>query len=80
MTDPATQRPILVLLDSASEPYIRLSVEVLEKVRKLLVANEIPHWVDHYAISVDGQPARTTIYVGRKVDSRQLQELLDAAA
>jgi hypothetical protein len=57
-----------------------LSVELLEKVRKLLVENGIPHWVDHHRISVDGRPAVTMIYLGRKVDSRRVQDLLDAAA
>jgi len=57
-----------------------LSVEVLEKVRTLLVDKGIPHWVDHYRISVDGRPAVTMIYLGRKVDSRRVQDLLDAAA
>jgi hypothetical protein len=54
-------------------------VDLLEKVRKLLVENDIPHWVDHNAISVDGRPAVTVINLGRGADSRRVQELLDAA-
>jgi hypothetical protein len=80
MTDTATRRPIQVSTDGTSGPYIRVSVELLEKVRKLLVENDIPHWVDHLAISVDGRPAMTVINLGRRVDSRQVQDLLDAAA
>jgi hypothetical protein len=57
-----------------------VSVELLEKVRKVLVENDVPHWVDHHAISVDGRPAETVINLGRRVDSRRVQELLDAAA
>jgi hypothetical protein len=79
MTDTATQKPIRVSTESPSGPYIKLSVESLERVKKLLVENDIPHWVDHIAVSVDGRPATTLIYVGRKVDSRRVQELLDAA-
>lgn len=79
MTDTATRRPIRVSTESPSGPYITVSVEVLEKVRKLLVENDVPHWVEHYAISVDGRPAQIVINLGRKVDSRQVQDLLDAA-
>ncbi len=79
MTDTATRRPIRVSTDGTSGPYITVSVELLEKVRRLLVENEVPHWVDHHAISVDGHPAVTVINLGRKVDSRRIQDLLDAA-
>jgi hypothetical protein len=57
-----------------------VSVEVLEKVRKLLMENDVPHSVDHLAISVDGRPAVTVVSLGRKVDSRRVQDLLDATA
>jgi len=80
MTDTATRRPIRVSTESTSGPYIMVSVEILEKVQKLLVENNVPHWVEHNAISVDGRPAVTVINLGRKVDSRQVQDLLDAVA
>ena len=80
MIDSALQRPILIRTESPSGPYIWLSVEAVEKVRKLLVENEISHWVDHHAVSVDGRPAVTVINLYRKVDPRPVQELLDAAA
>jgi hypothetical protein len=80
MTDTATQRPIRVSTEDPSLPYIRVSVEMLEKVQKLLVENDIRHWVEHLRISVDGRPAVTVINLGRKVDSRRVQDLLDDAA
>jgi hypothetical protein len=80
MTDTATRRPIRVSTDGTSGPYIMVSVELLEKVRRLLVENDVPHWVDHHALSVDGRPAVTVINLGRTVDSRRVQDLLDAAA
>ena len=79
MTDTATRRPIRVSTDGTSGPYITISVELLEKVRRLLVENDIPHWVDHNAISVDGRPAVTVINLGREADLRQTQDLLDSA-
>jgi hypothetical protein len=80
MTDTATQRPIRVSIDGSSGSYIMVSVELLEKVRQVLVQNDVPHWVDHHAISVDGRPAVTVINLGRRVDSCLVQKLLDAAA
>ncbi len=79
MTDTATGRPIQISTESPSGPYMTVSVEVLEKVRKFLVDNDVPHWVEHLAISVNGGPAETVINLGRKVDSRHVQELLNAA-
>lgn len=80
MTDTATGRPIRVSTDGTSGPYIMVSVQLLEKVRRLLVEHDVPHWVDHQAISVDGRPPVTVINLGRKVDYRRAQDLLDAAA
>jgi hypothetical protein len=79
MTDPTTRQPIRVSTDGTSGPYIQLSVASLEKVRRLLVEHDIPHWVDHHAISVDGRPPVTVINLGRKVDARRVPGLLDAA-
>jgi hypothetical protein len=79
MTDTAARRPIRVSTDGASGPYIMVSIELLEKVRKLLMENGVPHWVDHHAVSVDGRPAVTVINLGRKADSRRVEQL-DAAA
>jgi len=80
MTDTSTRRPIRVSTVGTSGPYIMVPVELLQKVRQLLVENVIPHWVDHNAISVDGRPAVIVINLGRRADSRQVQDLLDDAA
>jgi hypothetical protein len=80
MTDTTTRRPIRVSADGTSVPYIMVPIKLLDRIRKLLVENDIPHWVDHNAISVDGRPAVTVINLGRGADSSRVQELLDAAA
>jgi hypothetical protein len=79
MTDTTTDRPIRVSVDEKSGPYIKVPVELLEKVRAVLLENEIPHWVEHIAISVDGAPAETVINIRRGTDPRRVQDLLDAA-
>ncbi len=50
MTDSTTRRPIRVSTDGTSGPYIMVPVELLEKVRKLLLENDVSHWVDHNAL------------------------------
>ncbi len=80
MNDTPNRRPIKVTTDGKSGAYIMVSVDLLEKVRQVLGKNEIPHWVDHNEISVDGRPAVTVINLGRKADPRAVQDLLDAAA
>ena len=80
MTDTTTRRPIRVSVDAATGAYIDLPVASLERVRKVLVENDIPHWVDHLAISVDGRPPATVIYIDREIDSRRVQDLLDSVA
>lgn len=79
MTDTTTRRPIQVSTDGTSGPYIMVPVALLEKVRKLLDENNIRHWEDHNAISVDGRPAIAVINLGRGADSGRIQDLLDAA-
>ena len=80
MTDTTTRRPIRISTNGTAGPYIMVPVDLLQTVGKLLVGNNIPHWVDHLAISVDGRPAVTVIDLGRKADPSRVQDLLDAAA
>jgi hypothetical protein len=80
MTDPSNQRPVQVTTAGTSGSYSMLALDLLERVRKLLQENDIPHWVGHHAISVDGRPAVVVINLDRKADPRRVQDLLDAAA
>ena len=79
MIDSSTHKPIRVLEDGTAGPYIMVSVKHLEQVRELLSLNEIPYWVDHHAVSIDGKPALTVINLGRGSDPQQVQDLLDNA-
>lgn len=80
MIDTATQKPIRVSSESPSGPYITLSVNVLDRVHKLLQENGISHWIDHQLISFDGRPAEAIINIHKKSDPHQVQALLDAVA
>ena len=80
MVDRGTQKPFRVLTDALAGSYIKVSVNGLECLRKLLEDNAIRHWVDHHAVSVDGGPLMTVIWLHRSTDPTQVQALLDSAA
>lgn len=80
MIDSATQKPIRVLFDAATGPYMKVTVAHLEQVRKVLEDNKISHWVSHHAISVDGRPMTTMIFIKKGTDPDRVQALFDAAA
>lgn len=80
MVDPGTQKPFRVVTDARAGSYIKVSVNGLEGLRKLLEDNAIRHWVDHHAVSVDSGPLMTVIWLHRSTDPTQVQALLDSAA
>ena len=77
MIDSSTRKPIRVSTDGTSGPYVMVPVDQLDQVHKLLRANDIQHWIDHNAISVDGRPAVAVINLSKKADPRHVQALLD---
>ncbi len=79
MNDAATNQTIRVSTDGTAGPYIMVPADQLDRVRKLLEQHRIAHWVDHNAISVDGKPAVSVINLGKRIDAREVQTLLDAA-
>ena len=80
MTDTATMQPIRVLVDEATGPYIKLPATQVDQVRAVLDAHEVRFWVSHFAISFEGNPARTSIYIKRGTDAHAVQTFLDAVA
>ena len=80
MVDPGTEKPFRVLTDALAGSYIKVSVNGLDRLRKLLEDNAVRHWVDHYAVSVDGGPSMTVIWLHRSTNPTQVQALLDNAA
>lgn len=61
-------------------PYIRVSREHLDRLRKFLEDHGVSFWVDRFAISIDGDPAMTAVHGHPRTDPRQLQDLLDTVA
>ncbi len=77
MKNPHDNKPIQVGTTSAG-PYIRITVDQLERVKQLLSDHGVKYWVDHLAVSVDGQPAVTDVNLGRKGDPIRAQAILDS--
>jgi hypothetical protein len=79
MSDTCNQKPIRVMVSRSSGPYLKVPQDQLDKVRELLQAHGVGHWADHLAISIDGRPATVRVYLDKKCDPDQVQQILDAA-
>ena len=80
MTDPTTKKPICVEIDAKDRPYIETPTSRVDQIRTLLDANGVRFWVDHTAISIDGQPYTTLVYINRGTTAERVQTLLDTVA
>ncbi|AGA28198.1 hypothetical protein [Singulisphaera acidiphila] len=80
MIDTTTRRPLRVSTDGTAGPYIMVPVSQLDRVRRLLLDNKIPHRVDEDAISLGGNPAVVVIDLVRSDDAERTQAILDANA
>ncbi len=79
MIDTATQKPIQVLLAEVSGPYLWVSVDNIDRVRRVLEAHEVSFWVSHHAIAVNGKPAVTVINIKKGTNPDTVQGFLDQA-
>jgi hypothetical protein len=79
MIDIRTGKRLQVLDGGAGGPYIRITLDQLDAVRKVLDQEEIPYWVDSIAVSIDGKPAVTVINLGLNNDRCRVQATLDKA-
>ncbi len=77
MIDEATNQPLQVETHELAGASIDVSLDMSDKVQKLLQKHDVPHWVTHLAISVDGSPMMVVIHLRRKVNPQAVQELLD---
>ncbi len=80
MIDQCTNKPLSVSANGDTGPYIMVPVQQIDDVRGLLDANDIPHWVDEDAISLDGKPEITVVNLGRGCDAKAVQKFLDDAS
>jgi hypothetical protein len=79
MIDVATRKPLRVLTEGTAGPYIRVSVDQLDELRRLLDAGGIRYWVEENVISINGGPEIGVVNLGRGADARAIQAVLDSA-
>jgi hypothetical protein len=53
-------------------------VSQLDEVRRLLDSHHVRYWVEEDAISLDGAPETIIVNLGREVDAKAVQALLDS--
>ncbi len=78
MTDTTTQQPLHVSIDGTAGPYIRVPLNQLDEVKRLLEGQRIRHWVEENAISWDGGPYIAVINLGREGDAHAVQAILNS--
>lgn len=78
MIDVTTQEPIVVHDEGTGGPYIMVPLDQLEAIEGILRANNVSHWTDSDAISLDGEPAIVVVNLGRDANAHLVHRLLDA--
>lgn len=78
MKDMTTRQPLCVSTDGEAGPYIMVPVGQLDRMKFLLDTNKVSYWVDEEAISLDGKPEVVVINLGRRIDPKTIQGLLDS--
>ena len=77
MIDSLTKEPIKVSDDADAWPYIRVQLDQLDQVKKLLDNAGFRYYVDEYAISFNGQPYTSVVNLEHDADVPAIQRLLD---
>ena len=79
MISEMTKNRLRVKSDSVAGPFLMLPMSQVSSVREVLDRNSIHHWVDTFAVSLDGKPPKTVINFRRAENADRLQALLDEA-
>ena len=79
MIDAVTKTPLHVSTDGGEVAYIRVSVDQLPEVQKLLDGHGVRYWVQENYFSFNGGPFKTVISLYRAMDPTFVQSILDDA-
>ena len=79
MIDQTTQKPFRIKSDEVAGPFLMLPLAQLESVHEVLDRHAIRYWVDSFAVSLDGKPAKIVINFGKTGDAARIQAALDEA-
>jgi hypothetical protein len=77
MIDSITKEPIRVSKYFGAWPFIRLPLEQLDEVKKLLDRAGFRYAVDKYAMSSDGDPYTVGVHFDHRAEVAAIQGLLD---
>jgi hypothetical protein len=77
MINSLTDEPIRVSKYPGAWPYIRVPLEQLDRVKKLLDDSGFRYYVDEYALSVNGEPYTSVVNLEHRADVVAIQRLLD---
>ena len=77
MIDSITKEPIQVRRYPEAWPYIRLPLDQLDQVKKILDDAGYRYHVAKYALSTGGKPYTVVVSLEHRADVAALQKLLD---
>ncbi len=77
MIDVVTKEPSRVDRFPEAWPYIRIPLDQLDQVKKLLDRAGFRYAVDKFALSVEGEPYTVDVHFEYRADVSALQRLLD---
>ena len=77
MIDSITKEPIQVRRYPEAWPYIRLPLDQLDQVKKILDGAGFRYHVAKYALAIKGQPYTVEVSLEHRADVAALQKLLD---
>jgi hypothetical protein len=77
MIDVVTKEPIRVGRIPEGWPYLRIPLDQLDQVKKLLEHAGFRYAVNKFAFSTDGDPYFVVVHFDHRVDIAAVQKLLD---
>jgi hypothetical protein len=77
MIDSITKEPIQVRRYPEAWPYIRLPLDQLDQLKRILDGAGYRYHVAKYALAVKGQPYTVEVSLEHRADVAALQKLLD---
>jgi len=79
MIDVMTQRPFDVRYGEGIAGSLRVPVDQLDEIQRVLDQNGFRYWVSEYRYSMKGGPEWTRIEFSHSVDPKAVQSALDQA-
>ncbi len=77
MNDATNKMPLHVSTNGNADSYIRTPFGQLDDLLKLLSDHHVLYTIDEYAISIDDGPEMVVVDLGRGVDPKHVQQILD---